>query len=297
MKQPLIICLVCIMLAAGLFIWGFGASPATSPAVPERQYALLIESDTGTFLMQLRKGAQEAAAEQGARVFLENLEADVAAQARSLSARGITAALLLLSDPLPVCHALAEEGVPYVVVGEELRGQICVMADDAEAGKALLERALSMVEPAQVLLLTDPADTHAHARANGAEVLRQKQQVSTLAWPQDASAMAGYHALVATNASITRALADMKSSGALPQSTTVLGVDTGDLRVTDLESGLVQAMIVDNPYALGYVALQKALLANEESLQPSFFTCASTLIDLSNMYLSENVKLVFPLLQ
>ena len=54
MKRPLGIALIFLALAAGLLIWGFGDVPAAPVPAPLR-YTLVIEDDTGSFLMQLQK--------------------------------------------------------------------------------------------------------------------------------------------------------------------------------------------------------------------------------------------------
>ena len=94
----------------------------------------------------------------------------------------------------------------------------------------------------------------------------------------------------------------MKRSGTFDGA--VLGVDTGDSRVADLEDGAVTVMALDNPYAMGYLALRKAregvaLTAEQLSAgySPDPIVVDALLADQQNMYLPENVKQVFPLLQ
>lgn len=296
MKKPLLLCALCVALSAALLIWGLGSPPAQQP---ERQahYVLIIENDTGTFLLQLRKGLEAAAGEQNARLSLEGAQADPAVQAQGLAAQGVDAVLLLLEDPTPLCAALKDCHIPRIVIGQRLQGEICVTAGDTAGGEALIARALSMAPPARILLITDPDDPRAVLRASGAQPLAQAKQVAEIAWPQAIDSLQGYDVLLACSSRATRALADAKAEGLLPPSILLVGVDTDDQRTVDLENGLVQAMLIDNPYAIGYLALGHARQATHNELGPSVHTCASTLIDPSNMYASENVKLVFPLLQ
>jgi len=67
--------------------------------------------------------------------------------------------------------------------------------------------------------------------------------------------------------------------------------------VADLEDGHVQVMAMDSPYAMGYTAIGLIPSLVAEKLAPSLHLCRITLVDPSTMYLAENVKLVFPLLQ
>jgi len=296
MKKPGVISLMCVLAAIAMFIWGFNLQPP-EPVVTENRYVLLIDNDTGAFLMQLRKGLQEAASSQGARVSVQNLSANVSVQAAEFSASGVTAVILLLVHPEPMLLALSEAGVPVVVVGQALNGQVCVMGDDGTAGLVLMDRALSMAVPSRVLVIADVEDSRSGARMESIQNHLSHDQLQTLFWNEDVSIPADVDVLVSLSRRSTRALADARASGLIPGNYTILGVDTGDNRALDLEGGLVSALVVDNPYAMGYIALEKARLLADGDLPPFLYVCEMPLIDRQNMYLIENVKLVFPLLQ
>ena len=295
MRKPLLISLVCILGALALLLWGFNQAPAELDAAPSR-YVLLIESDTGSFLMQLRKGMQEAAAAHGAYLAVQIVSPDAAAQAAELADAGFTAAILLLDDPAPMLEALKPKGIPALIVGQIVRGQVCIISDDEGAGLQLLQRALSLALPEQVLLLTDAADPRAMGRVAGAIELARHNSVLTLPWVGELP-IQPFRVMVGASAHITRQLAEAKAAGALSADCLILGVDTGDSRVQYLERGLVSAFTADNPYAMGYLAAEKARLLTMDQLSPSLFASSAPLIDIQNMYLHENVKLVFPLLQ
>jgi len=296
MKKPGVISLACILAAIALFIWGFNLQHP-EPEISENRYVLLIDNDTGAFLMQLRKGLQEAASIQGERVSVQSLSANVAAQAAEFSASSVTAVILLLVNPEPMLLALSETGVPVVVVGQAIDGYVCVTGNDAGAGLVLLDRALSMAAPSSVLIITDEEDPRSRVRVDSIQETLQQNQLLTLQWSDDVYIPAGFSVLVSMSRRSTRVLADGVASGTLPSDYHILGVDTGDNRALDLEGGLVSALVVDNPYAMGYIALEKARLLANGNLPTSLYTCEMPLIDRQNMYLNENVKLVFPLLQ
>lgn len=296
MKKPLFIGLICLFASAALLIWGF-QSPGAPASAPQRQVTLLIENDTGSFLMQLRKGMQEAAPAWDVRITVEKALADPAAQALELSQRGVDAALLLLQDPGPMLAALEAVKLPVLLIGQSVRGQVCVTGDDRICGQALLQRALALAKPSRVLWLTQDSDPRGLERTDGAKALLEQSGAAALPWPQSPETLAAFDAVVASTGAVTRELASLKSAGTLGPGVAVLGMDTGDNRVADLEEGRVQVMAMDSPYAMGYAAvgLTPSLIAGE--LAPSLHLCRVTLVDPSTMYLAENVKLVFPLLQ
>ena len=293
MRRPFVISLVCLAAACALLLWAFNPVPP-APAPAQTRYALLIQSDTGAFLMQLRKGMQEAAAAQGAQLTVQTLGASPAEQAALLAEEAPSAVLLLLAEPAPMLAALAEAGLPAVVVGQSLPGQVCVASDDRGAGAALMARAQVLAAGGDVLLLADAEDPRAVTRAEGA---RLEAPCAVLSWTEGMVVPGDYAVYVGASERATRALAQAKAQGTLPARASVLGVDTGETRVRDLESGLVAVLAMDAPYAMGYVALEKAAVLARRGAVPASYACPAPLIDGENMYLHEHVKLVFPLLQ
>ena len=296
MRKPFVLSLLCVLGALSLFFWGFNPQSPPSPAA-ESRYILLIDNDTGTFLMQLRKGMQEAAAMQGAQLSVSIVAEDPAAQAAELSASAPTAVLLLLSDPSPMLAALEAEGIPALVINQTLRGYVCVVSDDQKAGEALVQYALTLAMPDQILLLTDAQDPRADERAKGGAELTRRSGIQTLPWTDGMMIPKGFRAIVALSSRATLALTNAKSSGTIAVDCQVLGIDPGDTKVQALEKGWGLALAIDNPYAMGYVSIEKAQQLAAGTLPPSVNLCAAAIIHTDNMYLSENVKLIFPLLQ
>ncbi len=296
MKKPVLVSLLCVLAVLALLVWGFRAQKVVSRPV-EKQYVLLVESDTGSFLMQLRKGIQEAAALHNARVTVQNAHLPPLEMARQLADGGVSAAMLLLSQPEPMAEALSQAGIPAVVVTEALPQYLCVASDDFQAGAALMDRALALAEPSRILLITAEGDARAQSRAAGAQAQYQDQPVAVQHWLPGGPLPTGDQVVIATNSALTHLLAAAKLDGDFSKDCQVLGVDTGDHRVSDLESGLVSALLMDNPYAMGYTAMTQAMLLSQGAASPTTHRLAVPLIDISNMYLMENVKMVFPLLQ
>ena len=64
MKKPIILCTVCLLATLAVMFFGFRDTTPEAP-VKSRTLTLLTQEDTGSFLLQLRYGAQAAAAEAG----------------------------------------------------------------------------------------------------------------------------------------------------------------------------------------------------------------------------------------
>ena len=84
-------------------------------------------------------------------------------------------------------------------------------------------------------------------------------------------------------------LAAMREAGEL--TAPLVGMDPGEERVQLMAEGAVDALAVETPYALGYMAMQMALSGETEACLLPY-----KLVVPSEMYDAKNVKLMFPLL-
>ena len=75
----------------------------------------------------------------------------------------------------------------------------------------------------------------------------------------------------------------------------VVAFDSNVVSVGMLETGEVDALIVQNPYAMGYLGVEYAwLLTKGEKLKETEIDTTTTLITRDNMYESDNQKVLFP---
>lgn len=80
----------------------------------------------------------------------------------------------------------------------------------------------------------------------------------------------------------------------LKDSTNVVAFDSNVVSVGMLETGEVDALIVQNPYAMGYLGVEKvAELIRGQSIEKSIIDTSTTLITRQNMYDKECQKILF----
>ncbi|MDD3337088.1 MAG: hypothetical protein PHI98_16520 [Eubacteriales bacterium] len=285
MKKPIMISAFCIALAAALLFWGFRWSGSIPPQ-EEKTYGLTIQSDTGSYVMQLRKGMQQAADELGVRL-------EVYTQSEARQADGLAGAVLWLEQPSAEAERLKSLGIPVSIVGQTLPGFACVLGDAESAGKQLALYALSQADKAHIVLLTDDVDEGAAARSRAALAVAKAENVAILGYLPDMGLPENCDLVVTVSQRATLDMIQRKRNQTFKGM--VLGVDTGESRSYDLEEGVIDAMALDSPYAIGYLALYQAYgLANGDSVSNDY--AKVLLATRENMYLSENVKQVFPLL-
>lgn len=75
----------------------------------------------------------------------------------------------------------------------------------------------------------------------------------------------------------------------------VVAFDNNPLSVKMLEKGIVDALIVQNPFAIGYLGVEQAYtIAKGKKVKSKMFYTKTTLITKENMFEKENQKIVFP---
>jgi ribose transport system substrate-binding protein len=74
----------------------------------------------------------------------------------------------------------------------------------------------------------------------------------------------------------------------------IIGFDSTSEEVGFVEKDVVQALIIQNPFSMGYLGVKYAVGALNDEVVPKNINTGSKVIDKDNMYQPENQKLVFP---
>lgn len=291
MKKIVILVIVCVLASAGLMVWGFHENQNTRTEAPP-QYALLTTLDRGTVMMQLKQGAQTAAEAAGATLSILTTEegqppdTHLVAMVEGLAESGIDGIIL------PPCGDEAFAQIRQITRDKGIP-LLCLWADEAEA-----DAFIATDYHAQGVLLAEAAG-QAEAVLAG-EGMQSQQRLAgirsvlgeSIPVYQDAAALSTLpegSTLLVTDAGLTDAAA------ALPLH--LWGIDPGDTRVTLLESGAAQGLVMELPYAQGYQAVDLLHALHKREDAPRYLYTESRMVTAETMYDSENVKLVFPLLQ
>ena len=290
MRRTVIFSLVCAMLAVAAAVWGFSGTGEAPKAPPISGALLLVEDDTGTYLMQLRKGLQEAVQERSGTLIVERL-ADH--DPEKLSYSSIDAVYLLSDSPEAHLPALREKDIPVIVLGMEVRGEICVLPDE-EAGGRLLGGHLAG-------LLSDGGLVIVGGRESSLEALRLKGVEAglggasyTLVSPGDLMEAGNERpaaVLTLSDEGIETALALCRQDGP-----PLYGFDAADIRLPLMEAGRLEGVAADDPYALGYIAGSLLDDIRGKDAKPFVRLSPRRLVTRGTMYDAANVKLMFPLL-
>ena len=89
------------------------------------------------------------------------------------------------------------------------------------------------------------------------------------------------------------ALADLGMGGQV----FVVGCDNSQRQIQFLEQNIIQAIVTQRPFNMGYMAVQQAVRVANGEQTDDFVEVACVLITRENMYTQENQKLLFPILR
>jgi len=321
MKKRIWFSVFCVLLAVFFLWWGIRPVVSTTTEEEADTVALLLDTDIGTTALQIKQGAKLAAKEQ--KMELLTTTADDAGSAAhgqaetmmELLAKNVAAILLVPVEGEDLSQALdaaARQKVPVLTLGETLDadGVACAIGSDNEEVGALAARALleKLAGPGSVILITGGQDdAAAAARLKSAETVLEADEDLTILcrtplWtdtPEEVlTLLAGYQhvdGILCLTDDDTETVA--KAMGRLERHICLVGMDCGQNRATYMENRQVDAMVLGMPYAMGYLGVQFAAGALAGDEVPERFDTESRVIDLNNMYLPENQKLAFPILQ
>lgn len=88
-----------------------------------------------------------------------------------------------------------------------------------------------------------------------------------------------------------RALIDLGLEGKI----FMVGFDSSIKEVDFLESGIFQAIVVQKPLNMGYLAVENTIKLLENEMLPQYIDSGSAIITKETMYMPENQKLLFPI--
>lgn len=74
----------------------------------------------------------------------------------------------------------------------------------------------------------------------------------------------------------------------------IIGFDSTPEEISFVENDIIQSLVIQNPFNMGYLGVKYALDALNGKKVPKNVNTGSKVINIENMYLPENQKLVFP---
>lgn len=309
---------VCVLIST-LLLGGCGATAATE----QHTVALVAKSTQTEFWLSVFAGAEAAATEYNLKLTITGpeTEEDYEAQNRMVAdavAAGAEALVFSAIDYENNASAIddaARAGVKIVAIDSSVASEMVstyIGTDNYAAGRMAAQAALERVEGELTVGIVnyDISSANGQEREHGAVDLLQESGraevaavINTLAEAgqakEDTEAMLAEHpeinVLLAFNEPTSVGAAEAVSALGLSESVFLVGFDSNVVTVDGLQEGSVDALVVQNPYAMGYLGVESAykLLAGQGDSLDKTVDTSTQVVDRENIFTMDSQKALF----
>lgn len=308
--------------AMPLLLVGCGKTSAAQPEVRHR-VAVVAKSTTTEFWKSVFAGAETAATEYNLTLSIDGPETEedydtqnrMVADAVAAGAEVLVFSAIDFEANVPAIEAAAAAGVKIVTIDSGVDSEkvsAYIGTDNYAAGCMAAQAALGCGYPQLNVGLVnyDVNSANGQERERGVrETLAAQDNVKIVAGintlAQAAHAQADTAALLAaypyinvliafnepTAVGAARALSERRSG----ETTWLVGFDSNVETIDKLQDGVVDALIVQNPYAMGYLGVESAyrLLSGQGGALEKTVDTATTTVSRDNMFTIDSQKALF----
>lgn len=308
--------LLCLGLLTGCTGQGVQATP--------RNITLVAKSTETEFWKSVFAGARAAASEYNVNLNIVGAETEedyetqnaLIEDAVAQGAEALVFSAISYTENAPAIDAAAEAGVKIAVIDSDVDSQavgVRIGTDNVEAGRMTAQAALAAREDRLVLGLInyDLGSRNGQEREQGLrEELARSDRVgeiytlNVLAEVGDARektmellrAHPEINVVVGFNEPTAVGAAQAVDRLGLGGTVDVVGFDSNVETVDLMQTGVVSALIVQNPYAMGYLGVEAAcdLLGGETFDPEALLDTATQIVTRENMFSLEGQKALFP---
>lgn len=310
--------LTCALLALAL-----GGCAAAAPTGARHRVAIVAKSTRTEFWLSVFAGAQAAAAEYNVELDISGPETEedyetqnrMVAEAVDAGAEALVFSAIDYENNAAAIDAAAAAGVRIVAIDSNVDSaavQTYIGTDNYAAGQMAAQVALDAVDGELTVGIVnyDISSANGQERERGARDLFEESSRAQVAARINTLAEAGraqadteellrahpdINVLLAFNEPTSVGAAAAVAAQELSDAVFLVGFDSNLATVEGLQNGSVDALIVQNPYAMGYLGVESAyrLLSGQGgSLAPTVDT-ATSIVDLENLFTMDSQKALF----
>lgn len=310
------------ILSALLASLGCGSGDRLSTQEEKPVIKVIVKKVNYDFWEVVKMGTEAAGKEFGVTVDYEGPtdENDIDGQISMVDAairEKVDALVLAAGDYVrlvDVTEKAVSEGIPVIIIDSGLNSDRIsgfVGTDNVEAGKKLGETLIGKVGDncdIAVMSFVKGTATSVQREEGLAEAIKAKPGIKLLSTEYCNSdentaqelteelvrKYPGLDVIVCLNAYGTTGTARAINKLNLAGKVKVIGFDSTPEEISLMEKDVIQSLVIQNPFSMGYQGVKYALDAIRGQIIPRVVNTDSTVIDKENMYLPENQKLVFP---
>ncbi len=313
--------LLCIFLCA-ILVLQLCACSGTS-IQEKKEIAVIVKSQNSEFWQTVKKGVEAAATEYNVSITFEGPEneEDYMAQNTMIEnavSRGVDAIVLSAIDYDRCANAVtaaAQKGIKIVAIDSTVRSSAVNMfigTDNVAAGETAAQAAVQGFSPNDRISIgiinCDGSTENGQRREEGikayiknienaeiVEVLNVDSSVES-ATNGAINLLTNYpkiNVLIGLNEFMTLGIGNAIQKLSLADQIHTVGFDSNVVSIGMLESGEMDALIVQNPFSIGYLGVQHAVDLIEGNATEMTVYTQTSLITKENMFDEENQKLLF----
>ena len=310
-------------LACALLALALGGCAAAAPTGARHRVAIVAKSTRTEFWLSVFAGAQAAAAEYNVELDISGPETEedyetqnrMVAEAVDAGAEALVFSAIDYENNAAAIDAAAAAGVRIVAIDSNVDSaavQTYIGTDNYAAGQMAAQAALDAVDGELTVGIVnyDISSANGQERERGARDLFEASGRAQVAAHINTLAEAGraqadteellrahpdINVLLAFNEPTSVGAAAAVAAQELSDAVFLVGFDSNLATVEGLQNGSVDALIVQNPYAMGYLGVESAyrLLSGQGgSLSPTVDT-ATSIVDLENLFTMDSQKALF----
>ncbi|MGO0062446.1 substrate-binding domain-containing protein [Brevibacillus fluminis] len=284
--------------------------------------ALIVKMKHGDFWRTVKMGAESAAKELDVNLnfYAPDYEEDVEGQIRLIDQAfrdGADAVVVAANDAASLAEVVKEAKrtrIPLISIDSEFstdQVKSFIGTDNLDAGKKAADKLMQLVgnhgKIAMMGSITG-ADNTEQREIGLRQVLSHYPQVQLVAEaysradPKLAAELVRklltgsekIDGILALNATVAIAIAEEINKLGLTGKIKLVTIDSPPEVLEYLQDGAIQATIIQKPFSIGYLSVKHAVEAIDGIPIPGRVDTGTKVIDLENMFWSENQKLLFP---
>ena len=310
-------------LACALLALALGGCAAAAPTGARHRVAIVAKSTRTEFWLSVFAGAQAAAAEYNVELDISGPETEedyetqnrMVAEAVDAGAEALVFSAIDYENNAAAIDAAAAAGVRIVAIDSNVDSaavQTYIGTDNYAAGQMAAQAALDAVDGELTVGIVnyDISSANGQERERGARDLFEASGRAQVAARINTLAEAGraqadteellrahpdINVLLAFNEPTSVGAAAAVAAQELSDTVFLVGFDSNLATVEGLQNGSVDALIVQNPYAMGYLGVESAyrLLTGQGGRVEETVDTTTRVVDPENMFTLDSQKALF----
>lgn len=310
---------ICLCVSLWLNACGLSAKENTT-----RSIALICKSDTSEFFRSVIAGANAARSEYNVQLSIKAPETEEDYQAQNDFIReavengteAIVFSAISYKDNAQAIDEAISKGVKVVVIDSDVDSagvSLRIGTDNVGAGRKVAQAILNMEEETICVGIVnfDKVSQNGQEREMGLRQgleedprVREIITINVAADETEACEQAKLliqenpqlNVLVGLNEPLSVGVAMAVDQESASDRVRVVGFDTNVTCIDLMQQGVVTALIVQNPYAMGYLGVEMAcaLLNGESVASDQLMDTSTSIVTKDNMFTIESQKLLFP---